>query len=365
MVKINRKQTYKMFKEITELPGISGYEGEVADFVSRELKGYITKSFRDGLGSIINVKKGASDSPKIMIAGHMDEVGFMVRGITKEGFIKFETIGGWWGHVVLGQRVNIYTNKGIVLGIIGAKSPHICTPEERKKVMQCEDMFIDIGVSTKDAKKTAEKLGIRVGDPIVPISTFEVMNGTDFLLAKAWDNRIGVAVMMEVLKQFKQEKHPNTIYGVGTVQEEVGLRGATTSAFAVEPDIAFAVDTTIGGDTPGIKDGDIMEKLGEGPSISVMDASIITNPRLKEFMIAVAEEEKIPYQTGALAKGGTDSGRIQMAKSGVPTMTLSIASRYIHSHNSIIHYQDYVNLVKLLVSAIKRLDSKKVAEIKY
>jgi endoglucanase len=353
----------KLLKALTELPGISGQEHEVAQFMEMELKGIVEAKY-DGLGSFIGIKKGKSERPRIMIAGHMDEIGFMVRGITKEGFIKFNTVGGWWEHQVLGQRVIIYTKKGPVYGVIGSESVHKLDPKEREKVIEFDKMFIDIGV-TADTPDLPKKLGIRPGDPIVPASEFRILSNKKMYLAKAWDDRIGVAVVIEVLRELSKREHPNTVYGVGTVQEEVGLRGATTSSFAVEPDIGFAVDVTIAGDFPGSKDAEISEKCGAGPSLSVIDGSLIPNPRLRDFVIDVAEELKIPYQLGSLARGGTDGGRIQLARSGVPTMTLSIATRYIHTHQGILHRDDFDNLVKLLVEVIARLDKKAVDKIRY
>ncbi|MGB9561958.1 MAG: M42 family metallopeptidase, partial [bacterium] len=224
--------------------------------------------------------------------------------------------------------------------------------------------FIDIGVTSSDPE-LPKKLGIRPGDPIVPESNFRILANGKMYLAKAWDDRIGVAAVIEAIRALNEREHPNTVYGVGTVQEEVGLRGATTSSYAVEPDIGFAVDVTLAGDFPGAKDGEFSEKCGAGPSLSMLDASLIPNPRLRDFVIDIAEELKIPYQLGTLPRGGTDGGRIQLAKSGTPTMTLSIATRYIHSHQGILHRDDFDNLVKLLVESIVRLDEKMVSKIKY
>lgn len=352
-----------LLKELTEAPGLSGFEHEIGKIMKRELEGLVEVQY-DGLGSFIGVKRGRSDRPKIMIAGHMDEIGFMVRGITKDGFIKFNPVGGWWPHIVLGQRVVIYTSKGPVYGVIGAEAPHNLEPEERKKVQEIDKMFIDIGVTSGDPE-LPKRLGIRPGDPILPESSFRVLANGKMYLAKAWDDRIGVAVVIEVIRALKDLDHPNVVYGVGTVQEEVGLRGATTSSYAVEPDIGFAVDVTLAGDFPGAKDSELSEKCGAGPSLSVIDASLIPNPRLRDFVISVADELKIPYQLGSLPRGGTDGGRIQLARSGTPTMTLSIPTRYIHSHQGILHRDDFDNLVKLLVELIIRLDTNTVAKIKY
>ncbi len=357
------QRVMNLLKNLTGAFGPSSFEGDVRELFKKEVRGYSDKVWTCGLGSIIARKQGIANGPKIMIAGHMDEVGFMVRGITSKGYIKFNPVGGWWGHVVLGQKVIIRTRKGKeIVGIIGAKAPHVLSAEERKKVMSLEKMFIDVG--SYGDYNAPEKLGIRVGDPIIPLSDFHSLGDGKILLAKAWDNRIGVATAIEVLRKLKGVRHQNIVFGVGTVQEEVGLRGAGTSAYEIAPDIGFAVDVTIAADTPGSEDSEFAEQCGNGPSISVMDGSLMPNTILRDLVIDTAEKEKIPYQLGALAKGGTDGGRIAMTRSGVPSLTLSVASRYIHSHNSIIHYDDFDNLVKLLVAVIKKLDKKAVDKIK-
>lgn len=344
-----------MFKELTEANGISGFEDEVADLMASYLEDVATISY-DKLGSLVAEKKGKSESPRVMIAGHMDEIGFMVKNVTKEGFIKFLPIGGWWGHVALSQRVLVKTRKGDFVGVIGSKAPHILKPEERKKVLEIADMYIDVGAAGRfDVKKS---LGVRPGDPIVPISDFAILGNKKTYAAKAWDDRIGVAAVIDVMHKVGTA-HPNTIYGVGTVQEEVGLRGARTSANKVDPDVAFAVDVTIATDTPGC-DG-AGEHLGEGVGIMVYDASAIPSRRLRDLVIDTAEKNKIPYVLTALARGGTDSGTIHLNKSGVPCLTFVVATRYIHGHVGVIHRKDYDSLVKLLTAVVKKLDAKTVA----
>ncbi|MBD3349177.1 MAG: M20/M25/M40 family metallo-hydrolase [Candidatus Eisenbacteria bacterium] len=343
-----------MFKELTEAKGISGFEDEVADLMASYVSDVATVT-HDNLGSLVAEKKGKSESPRVMIAGHMDEIGFMVKNVTKEGFIKFLPIGGWWGHVALAQRVLVRTRKGDYVGVIGSKAPHILKPDERKKVLEISDMYIDVGAAGKfDVKKS---LGVRPGDPIVPISDFTMLGNKKTYAAKAWDDRIGVATVIDVLHKIGKT-HPNTVYGVGTVQEEVGLRGARTSSNLVDPDVAFAVDVTIATDTPGC-DG-AGEDLGAGAGIMVLDGSAIPSRRLRDFVIDVAEKEKIPYVLTALSRGGTDSGTIQFNKSGVPCLTFVVPSRYIHAHVGIIHRKDYDSLVKLMTAVVKRLDAKTV-----
>ena len=321
-------QTEKMLKALTEANGVPGFADEVADLMAEYLKDVATISF-DGLGSLIAEKVGKKDGPKVMIAGHMDEIGFMVKSITKEGFIKFLPLGGWWGHVALSQRVLVRTAKRDVVGVVGSKAPHIIKPEERKKVLEISDMYIDVGAAGKfDVKK---RLGIRPGDPIVPISDFAVMGNPKVYLAKAWDDRIGVAGVIDVLRKVGKQ-HPNRLFGVGTVQEEVGLRGARTSANMVDPDVGFAIDVTIAMDTPGLESAG--EDLGSGVGIMVFDASAIPSRRLRDLVIDTAEKNKIPYFLTALTRGGTDTGVIHLNRIGVPGLTFVVPARYICSRRS-------------------------------
>jgi len=294
-----------------------------------------------------------------MIAGHMDEIGFMVSKVTKEGFVKFQTLGGWWSQVMLGQKVIIKTKKGDITGILGSKPPHILSLEERNKVVSLDDMFID--VCAADETEAKEVFGIRPGDPIVPDATFTVMKNEKFLMAKAWDDRLGCALFIEVIKALQGVEHANTVFGVGTVQEEVGLRGATTSAFVVNPDIGFALEVGIAGDTPGAEK--MTEKLGKGPALLMYDASMVPHVKLRDFVIGVAAEIGIPLQFDVMPGGGTDAGRIHVTGRGVPSLVIAVPTRYIHSHYGIIHRDDYDNAVKLVIELVKRLDSAQVAEL--
>ena len=353
--------TLTMLKELTDANAISGHEKEARDVMEKYIKPYADEVYTDNLGSLIAKKSGTENGPKIMVAGHLDEIGFMVTRIDKNGFLYFQTIGGWWNQVMLAQRVTVMTKKGNITGVIGSKPPHILTPEQRKKPVEIKDMFIDIGATSKEE---AEEFGVRPGDSVVPYFEFTQMKNEKMLLAKAWDNRIGCAIAIEVLKQLQNEDHPNTVYGVGTIQEEVGLRGARTSAHLINPDIAFGVDVGIAGDTPGISDKDADSKLGEGPQIILYDASMISHKGLRDFVIETAEENNIPFQYASMAGGGTDSGAIHISHDGVPSLSITIATRYIHSHAAILHRDDFENAVKLLVEVIKKLDNKKLEQIR-
>jgi len=350
----------ELLKKLTEVDGISGHERQVRNLVEEELVKYIDKKdiSYDNLGSLI-AKKG-NDGPKIMLAGHMDEIGMIVTSITDDGYIKFQTIGGWWSQVMLAQEVTITTSKGErIIGVIGSKPPHILTAEERKNAFKIEDMFVDIGVKNKDE---ALKLGIGIGDMIAPSFDFKVLANEDSLLGKAWDNRIGVAIMMDVLKKLQNVDHPNIVYGVATVQEEVGLRGARTASNIVNPDISIALDVGIAKDTPGT---DGSTKMGDGPTLLVYDGGLIGHVGLREVFVEVANEHNIPFQYDYLSRGGTDAGAMHLAHAGSPAISLCIPSRYIHSHASMISKSDFENCVKLVVEVIKKLDKKTVENITY
>ncbi len=354
--------TLHMLKELTDAKAIPGNEKEARDVMAKYIAPYADEISTDGLGSLIATKAGEKNGPKIMIAGHLDEVGFMVTRVDDKGFVYFQTVGGWWSQVMLAQRVTIVTKLGEITGVIGSKPPHILSPEARKKTVDIKDMFIDIGASTREE---ATEWGVRPGDMVVPYYEFTVMNNPKMLMAKAWDNRIGCAIAIDVMKNLKNEKHPNIVYGVGTVQEEVGLRGAKTSAFKVQPDIAFAVDVGIAGDTPGVTDKEAMGKLGKGPGIVLYDASMVSHKGLRDFVTNIADEQGIPYQFDAMPGGGTDSGSIHITGNGVPALSITIPTRYIHSHASLLHRDDYENTVKLITEVIKKLDRETVDRITF
>jgi putative aminopeptidase FrvX len=352
--------TELLLKEITEANGVSGYEEEVRRLMAREFDDCTDAIEYDKIGSIMGVKKGTADRPRVMVAGHMDEIGFMVKEITKDGFLKFLPLGGWWGHVALGQRMRVITSKGPVLGVIGSKPPHLLPQKEREKVLEIKDMFIDVGVQEKyDVKK---KLGIKPGDPVIPVSEFTVMGNKKMYMSKAFDNRMACAVVIELLKKFKRMKHPNTLLGVGSVQEEVGLRGAQTVAQLGNPDVCIVVDTGIAQDIPpdGYKK---TEKLGAGPSVFIYDGCMIPNLKLRDLVFKTAEEKKIPFHISYMERGCTDGGRIHLSRIGVPTISIGPPVRYIHSHNGILNRTDYDNTIKLVAELIKKLDTKTVASL--
>lgn len=351
----------KLLKELTEVKGIAGNEGQVRELFKRETKAYAEEFIQDGLGGIFAQHTGNADGPRIMMAAHMDEVGFMVSQITEKGFIKFVTIGGWWSQVVLAQQVDITTRDGKVYrGITGSKPPHVLTQEARKKPIDMGDIFIDIGASSKE--QVAE-WGIRPGDMITPFIKTERLNDSPFLLGKAWDNRIGVAVAIEVLKEAAKTGHDTVLFSGANVQEEVGLRGAKGATHLINPDITIALDTGTAGDTPGMTAKEADSELGKGPQVIVYDASMIGHKGLREFVVDIAEAEGIPFQYTFIPGGGTDAGAQHQSLNGIPSIAITVPVRYLHSHTSIIHEDDFKNTVKLVLAILKKLNKESVAQI--
>ncbi|WP_433743799.1 M42 family metallopeptidase [Falsibacillus pallidus] len=352
------QETLDLFKTLTELPGAPGNEHQVRAFMRSELQKYSDEIVQDGLGSIFGVKKGNENGPVVMAAGHMDEVGFMVTSITENGMIRFQTLGGWWSQVLLAQRVQIITDNGPVIGVIGSIPPHLLGEEQRNKPMDIKNMLIDIGA---DDKGDAQKIGIKPGQPILPICPFTPMANEKKILAKAWDNRYGCGLSIELLKELKDEKLPNTLYSGATVQEEVGLRGAKTAANMINPDIFFAMDASPANDMSGDKNE--FGQLGKGTLLRILDRSMVTHRGMREFVLDTAETNKIPYQY-FVSQGGTDAGSVHLSNNGVPSAVVGICSRYIHTHASMIHIDDYAAAKELLVKLVKSCDRTTVESIR-
>lgn len=350
-------KTIELLKSLTEAHGVPGYEQEVRSLLRRYLEPFGAIS-EDNLGSLICRRE--ADGPKVMVVGHMDEIGFMVQHITDEGFIKFLPLGGWWDQVLLGHRVVVKTHNGDVVGVIGAKPPHLLDSDERNQVVKKQKMFIDIGVTSREE---VEEAGVRVGDPIVPQSEFVVLANNRSYLSKAFDNRVGCAVVVDVLRHFAENgaSHDNDLYGVATVMEEVGLRGATTSVRAIDPDVAIILESDIAGDLPDIKAEVSDIKLGKGPSLLIYDRRMIPNLKLRDLVIDTAAGLDIPLQFSAIQGGATDGGAIHLHGTGVPTVVVGVPARHIHSHGAIIHRDDYDQAVRLVAAVVSRLDQETVA----
>ncbi len=336
-----------LLKRLSEAHGVPGNEDEVREIISKELSPYCDIEV-DKMGNLI-CKKGKGEK-KIMLAAHMDEVGLMVKQVDKDGFIRFAALGGFFDQTLLNQRVIMHTSKGRRYGVIGSKPPHILKEEERKKVVEYKEMFIDIGA--KDDKDAA-KLGIKIGDHITFDRSFKTLAG-DIITGKGFDNRIGCAVMVEVVKRIKL-KRDQTLYAVGTVQEEVGLKGAKTAAYKLSPDLALVPEVTVATDFPGARE-DVRTVLGKGPAITLADASgrgLITHPDVKRLLISTAEKNKIPYQLEVSEGGTTDASAIHLTKEGVPSGVVSIPTRYLHTPVEVANMKDITNAIKLITLAIQ------------
>ncbi|GLB58554.1 M42 family metallopeptidase [Cytobacillus sp. NCCP-133] len=352
------EKTLKLFKMLTELPGAPGNEHLVRNFMREQISQYADEVVQDKLGGIFGVKRGDENGPAVMVAGHMDEVGFMVTSITDNGMIRFQTLGGWWSQVLLAQRVQISTDNGPVTGVIGSIPPHLLNEAKRSKPMELKNMLIDIGA---DDREDAKKIGIKPGQQILPICPFTPMANQKKLLAKAWDNRYGCGLAVELLEEVQSETLPNILYSGATVQEEVGLRGAQTAANMINPDIFFALDASPANDMTGDKNE--FGHLGKGALLRILDRSMVTHRGMREFVLDTAEKHNIPYQY-FVSQGGTDAGKVHISNEGVPSAVIGICSRYIHTHASIVHVDDYAAAKELLVKLVKSCDRTTVDTIR-
>jgi endoglucanase len=291
----------------------------------------------------------------------MDEVGLMVQAITADGFIRFLTLGGWWAHTLLAKRVRIRTREGMEIpGVIGAKPPHFLSDAESEKVMKVEDMFIDIGARSAGE---AHDFGVRPGDVIVPDSAFARMHNPDLLLSKAFDDRAGLSLVIQAGRETSEMSHPNTLIFAGTVQEEVGTRGAKAAAYSANPDLAIVIEGSPADDLPGTNNHERQAAIGSGPQIRFIDSSAILNRKFTEFVIETAEKSGIPCQVAVRRKGGTDAAPIHLHASGVPTVVIAVPSRYVHTHNTIIDISDYLGALKLLHKLIETIDGETAGRI--
>lgn len=337
----------KLLKDLLNAPGISGYEETVAEIIKKELEKSCDSVKIDNFGNVIS-KKGTGKK-KIMIAAHMDEIGLAVKYINDQGYIYFIKVGGISDGVLPGQRVIIKSQKGDVYGIIGTKPPHLQTPEERNKVVSYDNMFIDIGCS----KKEDVLAKIEIGDQIIFEPNAGVLNG-DICYGKAVDNRAGCYAMIKIMEKLSVKAE---VYGVATAQEEVGLKGAKTSSFAVNPDFALIVDTTTAGDVPGIEGKVSSLKLGEGIAITIIEASgrgTIVNNKIRKMMLEAARENKIKHQIDVIDGGMTDGATIYINREGILTGILSLPTRYLHASSSVFNMKDLDAAVELGIKTIEK-----------
>lgn len=347
-----RADAIRLLERLATAHGAPGAEGAVRHIL-RECLGPAAATDRSG--NVMLARTGTDDAPRIMLTAHMDEVGFVVQSVTRNGLLRFLPLGGWWSHTLLAQRVVVRTREGRdILGVVASKPPHFLQEGERDKLMKVDDMFIDVGAT--DASDVRFRFGIRPGDTIVPESPFTVMHNPDLLLCKAFDNRVGTALMVQTMSMIDGLHHPNTVIGVGTVQEELGTRGAQTAAHTVKPDLAIVLEGTPADDLPGTDESERQGALGHGVQIRVMDPSAIMNRTLVDFAVDTSESLGIPCQIAVRKTGGTDAKAIHIHGSGVPTLVLGIPARYIHTHNSIISIRDYLGALDLILELLQRMD---------
>ncbi len=343
--------SFQFLRQLVKAPSPSGFEQPVQKIVREQMTKFADEVKTDVHGNVIAVKNPGG-SPRLMLAGHCDEIGFMIRYIDKAGFIFFSSIGGIDAHIVPGKRVKIHTRNGPVLGVVGKKPIHIMEQEERKKVVKLSEQWIDIGV--KD-KKEAEKL-VSIGDPITFSEGLERLQG-ELVISRGFDDKMGTFVVCEVLRDIADKPLEAAVFATSTVQEEVGLRGARTAAYFINPQVGIAVDVGIATDFPGVdkkKEGEI--RVGEG-AILYRGANI--NPKVEELLITTAQEEHIPYQLSGEAKATpTDANVIQISRAGVAAGLVSVPLRYLHSPVEVLSLRDLENVVKLLSVFTQRVNGK-------
>jgi endoglucanase len=354
---MNGEPSRDLLRRLCLASGPPGAEDEVRRIVAEALERSGTLH-HDRLGSLICEKVGDAAGPRVVLDCHIDEVGFMVQSVSAEGRLAFVAVGGWWPHVLLGQRVEVMTEQSKVHGVIGAKPPHFLSPEERDKVLSIEAMYIDVGATSREQ---VEALGIRIGDPVVPRSEFVELSVEGAISCKAFDNRAGVGLMCEALSALAGREHPNVVLGVASVQEEVGCRGAETSSRVARGDVAVVLECTPADDLPGFTDPQGV--LGGGPQIRFFDPTAISNRRLVHKVRETADAIGVPIQLAVRRSGGTDARSIQRSGVGVPTVVIGVPARYIHTHVGVLHWKDYAAAARLVVELVLRLDRETVDDL--
>ncbi len=337
-----------LLAEVCKIPGAPGFEQPIRSFIMEHISGKVDDVYTDSMGNVIAYKKGKKDK-KVMIAAHMDEISFIVTHIDDEGFIKFQPLGGFDPKTLTAQRVIIHGNKDII-GVMASKPIHIMKPEERKKVPDLNDYFIDTGMTAEEVKKV-----VFIGAPIT--RERELIEMGDCVNSKSLDNRVSVFALLEAIKELEDKEVPYDTYGVFTVQEEVGLRGATVASSGIEPDFGIALDTTIAYDLPGANPHEVVTKLGHGTAIKILDGMTIADYRMVNYLKNIANKDDIPYQLEILPAGGTDTASIQRSgKGGAIAGAISIPTRHLHQVIEMAHTKDIRHSIDLLKAAIVNMD---------
>jgi len=354
-----RDQTTQLLGRLADAAGPSGFEEPIRKLMVAEMKPNAATLRFDGMGSIIATQ--GTQGPRVMVDAHMDELGGVVRRITPKGLLTMQMLGGWFDQALVDQRWIIIGSKGAVHAVTGMRDIHVVPAEERTRVFARDGLYLDVG-----ARNEAEvrAMGVEPGDPVVPDAPFTVLNGTGNYLGKAWDDRVGCAVIALAMQRLAQRPHPNQIFYVITTQEEVGLRGAHTAAEAVKPEIGIALEAGVTGDVFGGHPEESQVTLGGGPGLFLYDASALPNRKFTQFVKQTAARLKLPLQFDFVTGYGDDSAEIQKSNAGVPTVNLVIPTRYTHAHNGIINRRDFDQMVDLLVGMLESLDAKTVEAIR-
>lgn len=346
------EETFSLVKKMTELQGTSGFEHNVREVMRKELTPLVDEVVQDGLGGIFGIRRSKIEqAPRIMLAAHMDEVGFMVANITERGLFRVVPLGGWNPYVVSAQRFTLQTAKGDYPCVSSSVPPHLLRGTNGKAgAPEVADILFDAGFDSKDE---AMSFGVRPGDAIVPLTeTVKMANGKK-ILSKAWDNRYGCTVVIEALKELQGEDLPNTLIAGANVQEEVGLRGTKGAVHQFKPDLFFAVDCSAADDLTGDKSK--YGHLGEGFLLRIFDPGMITLKGMREFLLDTAETNNIPYQY-FVSKGGTDAGAAHISNNGVPSAVIGVCARYIHTHQTMFHIDDYAAAKEMVLQIARTMD---------
>jgi len=342
----------ELLSQVCKIPGAPGFEQPIRAFIMEHIKPYVDRVYTDNMGNVIALKKGVLSGQdkckKVMIAAHMDEISFIVTYIDDDGFIRFQPLGGFDPKTLTAQRVIVHGTEDII-GVMASKPIHIMKPEEKTKMPELTDYFIDTGLNVEEVKKL-----IKPGDTIT--RERELIQMGECVNSKSLDNRVSVFALLEALKELKDTDVPYDVYGVFTVQEEVGVRGATVASSGINPDFGLAIDTTIAYDLPGANPQEVVTKLGKGTAIKILDGMTIADYRMVNFLKEVASENKIDFQMEILPKGGTDTASLQRSgKGGSIAGAISIPTRHLHQVIEMSHTKDIRDSIKLLKAALVKI----------
>ena len=351
--------TQKLLEQLSNAIGPSGAEEPVRALMVEHMKPLADELQYDGMGSVI-ARQGSS-GPRVMVDAHMDELGGMIRRITPNGFLTMQMLGGWLDQALVDQRWIILGSKGPVHAVTGIRDTHVISAAERTQVFPRDSLFLDIGA--KDAAEV-KAMGIEPGDPVAPDSQFTVMNGTGNYLGKAWDDRLGCALLIAVMERMAKQSHPNRIFYAATTQEELGVRGATTATEVIHPDIAIAIEGGVAGDTFAGHPEETQVSLGAGPALFLYDSLALPNRKFAALVKQTAADSHLPLQLDLVTGYGEDTAPIQLSNGGVPTVNLVAPVRYTHAHNGILNRRDFDELVDLVVALVSRLDQTTVDNVR-